>query len=569
MLKLINCAVILAVTLAASIACTEQNTATDTCKISVVSFTASAPEPGEDISDLTKTSLDLKTGKASWIEGDQIRIYWGVSETDNATATAQNSGQTTVFVTDTEIPNDKAGYWAIYPATQNATLSSGKLNPDFSQTNRPANFESAAIATAYTFRAGGNLDFKNACALVSFTTDKSNLYEVKLTADGLVGGTSNKVSMYLANAAALSSQTTGYYIPIAPSSAVKEFTLRLKTKKGEDLPAYHNAEDRVFNASKLLSLGNIDNRIESTNVSGKGSFRLMSFNILRGDLNSKNENCWDNRRDAVMAMLQTNAPDILGLQECNSEQRNQILDEFPEYAAVGISVKGDAVSQYRNVSSNPILYRSKYFKMEDWGTFWLSDTPETASNTWYYDKPRTATWALLRINGTDAKFIYINTHLQDNNSSILDEYVGKETEKGSECRDKQMEVILEKLSDINTKGYPVLLAGDFNSAVIKEKFLWFTTYHPCFEELMEIMSDASKTAPDTDEGRTLNSFGTTATSVIDHIFHTNKFKVTTFKVDRNAYSGVTYISDHYPVYADLSLDTSFNSSLGDWSVDEI
>ena len=564
MLKIIYKTIALAAAFVAGVGCSNQEEIYSSY-MSVVSFEAMVHKPG------SKISLDTQTGKSSWNEGDKIRIFWGTGANDNSTATAQSSGETTTFLTDTEIPTDKPGYWAIYPSTQNATLKSGVLEPDFSQSNRFATFEEAAIATAYTSSAGGSFAFKNACALVEFTTKRTNLRKVSFRADALVGGTTEEVTMLLGNGSTHPYQAGTYYIPLSPGTSVGEFTLRLKSKNGADLPAYHNADDRKFEASKIYSLGSIDSRIPFESVSGKTSFRVMSFNILRGDLHSTDEHAWGNRREACLAMLDADSPDIIGLQECNSEQRKEILDRFPEYAAVGISVKGEAVTAYPKVSSNPIIYRASYFTLEDWGTFWLSDTPDKFSNTWYYDKPRTTTWARFNINGTDVRFLYINTHLQDNKSSINEQYIGQESKYGEECRDKQMEVVLNKMNEVNPEGYPMLLGGDFNSKVVKEKFLWWVTaYYPCFEELLKIMSDASSTATVTDTGLTNNGFGSNSDSVVDHIFHSHKFIVTTYAVDRSSYLGVTYLSDHYPVYADVTLDgVGFGSSLEDWSVQDI
>lgn len=296
---------------------------------------------------------------------------------------------------------------------------------------------------------------------------------------------------------------------------------------------------RIFALVAVLAaaIGAVD--ISAKTAKKNTGLRLMSFNILRGDLNGP-EHLWESRKDACLAMLEADKPDIFGLVECNSIQRNDILERFPQYAAVGVAVNGQ-VDSFPNTSSNSIFYLKEKLEMEDWGTYWLSDTPEEpGSHTWYYKKPRTLTWA--RMKCADGKrFVYVCVHLQDNSSSIKKEYKEQKQNYGMMNRTRAVALIKELLATrINPGGLPMLLSGDLNAKYDSFELKGF----------YDILSMAADIAKLSDKGGTFNGFKKEQHR-IDHIFCTG-CKVRDFVVDRNPYDGVEFISDHWPVYIDFT-----------------
>lgn len=271
------------------------------------------------------------------------------------------------------------------------------------------------------------------------------------------------------------------------------------------------------------------------------TYRLMSFNILRGDLDGP-ENIWQNRKEACLEMLKTDAPDIFGLVECSSIQRDDVLEAMPLYKAVGVSVKGE-YTDFPKTSSNSIFYRTDKFTLEDWGSYWLSDTPEVpGSNTWYYNKPRNFTWAKLR-TAQGRSFIYVCIHLQDNSSSIKKEFQDQKQNYGMMNRARAVALVKDLLQQkINPEGLPVVLSGDLNAR------------YDAFEltEWYSIFSLAADAAKVSDKGPTFNGFKK-GTRRIDHIFCSG-CRVSSFTVDRNPYKGIQFISDHWPVYMDFILE---------------
>lgn len=522
--------------------------------MAVVSFGAAAP--GADAE--SKVAIDSE-GKNSWVAGDKITIYYDGGSVEAETSTG---GATSYFTTSAPIPTDKAVYCAVYPSTRNASFDGSDVTVDFSQQNEAATIACSAIATAKTTTCGGLFRFRNTGSILRFTTTSKMIHEARF-----YGGNGTTVSIVGSNSDARVPYASGdYYIPVPCGTAPNGFSLRLKNYDGEDYPALYRPIAREFQRSHIYKVGTVEEKLDAIVGEGSPSFRLMSFNILRGDLQSPND--WSARKDACLAMVAANDPDILCLQECTSVQRNDILEVFPKYGAVGISVEGGKIAAYPKTSSNPILYDGNKFRLENWGTFWLSETPDVRTNTWYYDKPRTATWAQFCVRGSEKRFVVVSTHLQDNSSSLSKTlYDGSESDLSAKgavygplCRGRQVQVIVNKLPVVNPSGYPAIICGDCNEDGTQSHY----------EALRQSFLLARLSADVADKRRTFNGFSPFPTSVLDNIFY-NGFLAHKYAVDRNSYAGRTYISDHYPVYADLTILSNLNpgGTLGTWDETDI
>ena len=276
----------------------------------------------------------------------------------------------------------------------------------------------------------------------------------------------------------------------------------------------------------------------------------MSFNILREDLGGSGH-LWANRKHAALKMIDVNYPTIIGLQECSWTIREDILNADSRRKAIGNSVN-DETSGYTSTSSNSIVYRSDIYQVVKSGQFWFSDTPDKVSNVWtaeYAPKPRVCTWARFRIIATGKEFYHFNIHLHNGSAyNILsDSYIG-------DSRTKSLNLLFKRIQEENTAGLPVIITGDHNES------------DDSSNAVSDLGSDVYKAyrnsgytsarwiAPSTDKDRTLNSFGEKKTDVIDHIYVNDLCSVQRFYVDRNTYKGVKYLSDHYPVFCELTLN---------------
>ena len=274
----------------------------------------------------------------------------------------------------------------------------------------------------------------------------------------------------------------------------------------------------------------------------------MSFNILREDLGGEGH-LWADRKQAVLKMIDVNYPTLIGLQECSWTIREDILKADSRRKAIGNSVNNDE-SGYTKTSSNSIIYRSDIYEVVKSGQFWFSDTPDMVSNVWtagVQPKPRVCTWARFKVKNTGKEFYHFNIHLHNGSAynSSSDSYIG-------DSRTRSLDLLFKRIAAENTSGLPVIITGDHNEADVNGSWIDPSDVYSAYKNSGYMSS--RRIASDTDTGRTLNSFADKATAVLDHIYVNDACNVTRFYVDRNAYEGVTYVSDHYPVFCELTLN---------------
>ena len=164
----------------------------------------------------------------------------------------------------------------------------------------------------------------------------------------------------------------------------------------------------------------------------------------------------------------------------------------------------------------------------DWGGFHLSETPDVPSLGWDAEIKRTAVWGRMKMKNTGREFICITTHLDH---------------KGGEARKKGLDLILDTLAVLNKTKLPCVILGDLNMKVDNAGM----------ERLVREMKSARLTAAAADGKYSFNGFGKSWTGDIDHIFYRGFRKCSRFKVINRKYLHINYISDHYPIMADLEL----------------
>ena len=250
--------------------------------------------------------------------------------------------------------------------------------------------------------------------------------------------------------------------------------------------------------------------------------KVMSYNIRMGTAKD-GTNSWEYRYPATAMMIQDQKPDVFGVQEAFEFQIKFIEDNFTDYDSFGVGRdNGKAEGEFMS-----IFWNKKTVKMVKGGTFWLSETPEKPSLGWDAACKRTATWALMKDKNTGKMFYFVNTHLDH---------------KGVEARKKGLELIVSRIDEINPKGYPMVLTGDFNIKPDNEALIG----------LEEKMQSARKTAPKTDNNQTFNGWGKAKSDmVIDYIYVSGFSACPEYHTVNEKYGQWKYISDHYPIYAKL------------------
>ena len=252
--------------------------------------------------------------------------------------------------------------------------------------------------------------------------------------------------------------------------------------------------------------------------------RVMSYNVRLG-VARDSLNHWDLRKIATPAMLNEVRPAVFGVQEAYDFQIKYILDECPRYKAIGVG-REDGVSAGEHMS---VFYDTTRISLLDWGTYWLSETPDVPSMGWDAACKRTATWSLLRDSKTGREFYLVNTHL---------DHIGKV------ARREGLALIYNRIREMNPEGRPMVLTGDFNILPDDEGLT----------DLNSLMLSARFNSRQADSIGSFNGFECGPLRPLDYIYFCGFRQSIRFTVDTTTYAGVPFISDHYPVYADLVFD---------------
>ncbi len=233
---------------------------------------------------------------------------------------------------------------------------------------------------------------------------------------------------------------------------------------------------------------------------------------------------WENRKVGYFAMVNELQPHVMGVQEAEYKQLTDITANCAGYSYVGVCrVDGNTKGE-----STAIFYKDADIQVEQWGTVWLSPTPDVVNSR--FDEMtdgncRTATWAVLKYKETGDGFFYINTHLSLGSS-----------------QKKEVAVILNTVVNKNKANLPVVLTGDWN---VEENA-------PALSDLNAVYLSARKRAESTDNNLTYHWWGDRNViqkhQQLDHIFYKGFAGCPLFCTINEKWKGY-YISDHYPVYA--------------------
>ena len=252
--------------------------------------------------------------------------------------------------------------------------------------------------------------------------------------------------------------------------------------------------------------------------------KVMSYNV-RLEHMGDGDNAWPNRKEATIEMLETIKPDVFGVQEALPQQVKYISEQAPLYKNIGVG-RDDGGSKGEFMS---IFWNTEVIEMIEWGTYWLSETPDEPSYGWDAACRRTATWALMKDRRNGKHFYFVNTHLDH---------------KGVEARKNGLQMVLNRIAGMNPDGYPMVLTGDFN----------VTPDDECLVDLDKRMDSARKIAKVTDTKSSFNGWGKFTPEdsyLIDYIYVSGFKAVPQFRTITETFAGKPYISDHYPIMSVL------------------
>nr|WP_297783652.1 endonuclease/exonuclease/phosphatase family protein [uncultured Allomuricauda sp.] len=267
----------------------------------------------------------------------------------------------------------------------------------------------------------------------------------------------------------------------------------------------------------LLAIGSL------LNVQGQ-TIDIITYNI-RYDNPDDAPNNWDNRKEFLISQLNFYGPDVFGIQEGLIHQVKEIDNGLEEYDYFGVGRDyGDERGEH-----TAIFYNTKRLTLMEQSTFWLSTTPEKPSKGWDAALPRTCTYGVFENKSDGEKFIVFNTHFDH---------------VGVKAREESSKLILEKINELNTKNYPVVVTGDFN----------LESNSPGVQVILTKMADTHIAAGENAFGPdgTFNDFefNRPVERRIDYIFVSDAFEVIKSAILSDS-KDTQYPSDHFPVFARL------------------
>lgn len=265
---------------------------------------------------------------------------------------------------------------------------------------------------------------------------------------------------------------------------------------------------------------------KTAGTADSSELRVMTFNIRYANPDD-GPDYWDNRREAVVRMVEDVKPDVMGIQEGLAPQVAFLDSALTGYSYVGVGRDdGFRAGEYAAVFYNDSLYTP----VED-GHFWLSETPDSAGLGWDAVCIRIATWVKLKEKATGREFLVFNTHFDH---------------IGVVARQESAKLLLNRVHAFGDS-IPAVIMGDFNFPVTDPSLAPLVNA-PTFTEVRG--SDAVKPQGDSLPPVTYRGFGHGEPGeLIDHIF-CQGFVPQTYEVITSGY-GVPYLSDHMPVLAVL------------------
>lgn len=250
------------------------------------------------------------------------------------------------------------------------------------------------------------------------------------------------------------------------------------------------------------------------------SITIMSYN-LRNAQADDGLNSWQYRKEACVAAVIDQRPDVVGFQENSLPQDTFLSGALSMYDHVAVGrEEGNPVTE-----TNAIYYLRDRFRLVKTNTFWLSETPNVCSKGWDGKYARVATYTLLEDVNTGEQYLIMNTHLDH---------------KGVNARRESMRLVSDTINSFSTEKKPVfsILMGDLNVKPLD----------PALEPVRQHMLSTQEVFKNQES--TFHGWGEEPNGgkIIDYIFYKNAWP-TSFRVLNDNSYGVAYLSDHYPIIA--------------------
>ena len=253
------------------------------------------------------------------------------------------------------------------------------------------------------------------------------------------------------------------------------------------------------------------------------SIKVVTYNI-RGDFGTDDENNFFHRQPLMLKAIEREKPDVIGFQEVHPRTAIWLRENLKGYYVIGCGREKKLDGEQMTVA-----FRADRFNLMEMRTFWLSETPYVPASRYeeQSDCPRSSTEVVLMEYETGKVFRVLNTHLDH---------------VGAGARKLGLRQILNYLNDVKLfPGAPVILMGDFNA--------W-----PDSEEMKVFDEFPGYTSAADGLGITYHGYmKSNHPECIDYIYIRGAVKKLNAYKWTDEENGV-FLSDHYPVCAELMLD---------------
>ena len=253
--------------------------------------------------------------------------------------------------------------------------------------------------------------------------------------------------------------------------------------------------------------------------------KIVTFN-LRTDVKVDGENRFQFRKGIILDKLTNEAPDVVGFQEVAPAMAaflSRYLDR--EYMFVGCGRMADF-----SCESCKIAFRRDKYELLALDTFWLSDTPHIPGSRFACasEYPRVCTHVMLRPVDGGTPFHIYNTHLDHLND---------------EARTLGAKTILARMADDLEKwDYPAAVMGDMNAEPASRPIRTF------LEDPVLGLTDHTANIP-----VSFHDYGRIPGVKIDYILSRGMKSTSETRAWDDVSDGI-YLSDHYPLCAELDLE---------------
>lgn len=266
--------------------------------------------------------------------------------------------------------------------------------------------------------------------------------------------------------------------------------------------------------------------------------RIMSFNVRFSGANDGINN-WVNRRQSVVDLVRKYHPDIVGFQEPQQDQVQELKSLLNEYR-----VLEDGENYLPKQKERlPIFYRPQNVKLdsEKQGVFWMSHDPDRPTYRFWGKHPRICVWGHftdLRENKTYAVYQTHYDHIWEYN------------------RKRMAKLTLTRMN-LNSKDVPQILFGDFNASPFSPSYRIINTQlHDLFVDGIGAR-DPKHASYHGYKGRIFQDGQRGINEWVDYIWGSSEIKKIDAQILRDRpVPGTTcaeYITDHWILQVDVDL----------------